>query len=187
MGELNYFTRVVIIAAVVFWAGFSLLALPWLVSMLWPFSYFMDVRNIFVSDGTTHIEPIVVVDKTIHRNVELDTVTEVWLWKSQEWTPFCRRSDRDVPYHVDMEVDFPRTLSNWMYIPPNPPCPPMMPGRYQVSKTYSLIWIFGAQLRHTEWSNQFSIRLGCCRNESRNTTRLPAISGAADQLEEEKE
>lgn len=113
--------------AVTLWLSF------FLISNLWPTSYWFEVSHIYVSDTKVGEDPEMLVVRKIKRQFYAQ-----WTVVLREVTPdgpvvVCTRQGASI-YEVDAQLPEPLFLSWWAY----PGCDNIKPGRYYITTTWKI-------------------------------------------------
>lgn len=121
----------------VFWLAAAFLTFK-VVTILWPASWWLDVRRVLVFDGLADAAVIMDVDRTIHRSFLADWSVIVRRYGDGAWTVTCTaRGTSD--YKPEAALPDPLTLDWWT----DGRCPTLERGRYMVSTIWTVRGEYG--------------------------------------------
>jgi hypothetical protein len=107
------------------------------VFLLFPTSRWLEVRSIKVASPVKSTEvPLVKVDRTVRRPFTATWTLTVRQESGLGFAHFCSRYGHN-DYLPDTVLPPSTDLNWWMAVPPNLPCAPLPPGRYELT----IVWV----------------------------------------------
>lgn len=154
--------RNVLLAVVLIWGAiFAPSLAPHVISP----SHWFEVRRVFVEDSEEGVPPVVVPDRSIHRDFTGSWTAYVRRIDGAAFSDFCRRSSPErFRYFANNEIgNQPRDLRWWLEIPPNPDCVDRATGQAWPVGQYGMVTVwtiylpFNVRLEVERMSNTFTI------------------------------
>lgn len=121
--------------------------LPLLPAMLWPASWWFDVRKIYIADVRVGTDIPIVIDRTIKRPFHANWSVSIRQWDAG-WTVHCVANGEQT-YKPDARLPKAPTLRWWTW----DRCHPLPPGRYEVVTTWRLDIPYIWATKHVEISS----------------------------------
>jgi hypothetical protein len=132
--------------------------IPWVVIVLllpaglWPASWWMDVRDVSLSDSRHGEQIVMTVDRQVHHAFRGHWSVTVRQWDGAGWVTYCNAQGSS-NYRADARFPVPLTLKWWT----DGQCYDLSPGRYRITTR----WVIDTALPDKEVtvdSNVFEVR-----------------------------
>lgn len=107
---------------------------PWLVillflpPMVWPSSWWLDVRTVHIADTRVGDTPVMLVDREVRRSFQGQWNVTIRQWDGAGWLTYCNATGRS-NYRAGARFPEPLTLQWWG----DGQCHPLPRGKYRVS------------------------------------------------------
>lgn len=108
-----------------------------LLKALLPIEWWFDVRSVQINSVQSGEVPRVRVARSIRRPFTANWIVTVRRSEDNGFETFCSREGRS-DYRPFSELPAHTDLNWWLGIPPNDPCPAMIPGRYLVTFAWQI-------------------------------------------------